>query len=159
MRLFRPCKSVCLRQAPGLLERKMRKRTMLLLCLLIPGCGSSSTPTAPSLTKRTIASGTYSATAHTSYFIAFSTPTSGQLSVTISWRDATDTLWVDLSASCTSDQYVAGTCQFVYSDRTPVATAQKTPTINTVPAGNYVLIVDNRGPADETVTYAIDLTS
>jgi len=79
--------------------------------------------------------------------------------VTVSWRDASDTLWVDVSPSCTSDQYVAGACPFVYSDRTLVATAQKAPTINSIAAGNYVLIVDNRGPADETVTYAIDLTS
>ena len=136
----------------------MRKRLILPACLLVVACGSNA-PTAPSPTKRTIASGTYSATAHTSHFISFSTPASGQLSVTVSWRDASDTLWVDLSASCTSDQYVAGTCQFVYSDRTAVPIPQKTPTINAVAAGSYVLIVDNRGPADETVTYDIDVTS
>jgi hypothetical protein len=139
----------------------MSKRTILLSCLLVTGCGSSgsSTQTTPSPTKRAIASGTYSATAHTSHFVSFSTPASGELSVTVSWRDASDTLWVDVSPSCTSDQYVAGTCQFVYSDRTPVAIPQKAPTITSVGAGNYVLIVDNRGPADEIVTYNIDVTS
>jgi hypothetical protein len=139
----------------------MWKPLILLSSLLVTACGSngSGTQTAPSPTKRTIASGTYSATAHTSHFISFSTPASGQLSVTVSWRDASDTLWVDVSASCTSDQYIAGTCQFVYSDRTPVAIPQKAPTITSIGAGNYVLIVDNRGPADETVTYNIDVTS
>jgi hypothetical protein len=77
----------------------------------------------------------------------------------VSWRDAANTIWVDVSASCTSDQYVAGTCQFVYSDRTPVSIPQKAPTITSVGASDYVLILDNRGPADETVTYDIDATS
>jgi hypothetical protein len=109
--------------------------------------------------KQTLTAGTYSATAHFSHFINFSTPATGQVTITVSWGNASDTLWVDLSASCTSDQAVAGTCQFIYSDRSSVPVAQKTATIKTVVAGTYVLIIDNRGPADETVTYEIDLTS
>src|SRR5215470_2097018 len=42
-----------------------------------------------------------------------------------------------------------GTCQFIYSDRTAIAASQKTPSRNSVAAGTYVLIIDNRGPSDE----------
>jgi hypothetical protein len=107
----------------------------------------------------TVTAGTYSATAHFSHFINFTTMTSGQLTIKVTWGSSSNTLWVDFSASCTSDQYVAGTCQLIYSDRSSVAVAQKAPVVNSVAAGTYVLIIDNRGPSDETVSYEIDLAS
>lgn len=127
------------------------------LSMTIAACGGNSA--APTPAKRVVVSGTYSATAHFSHSINFSTTTAGQLSITVSWRNAANTLWVDVSSSCTSEQYVAGTCQFVYSDRNAVAAPQKTPSVNSFAAGTYVLIIDDRGPADETVTYEVDLTS
>ena len=120
---------------------------------------SNSAPTAPTPVRRTITAGSYSATAHFSRFITFTTTTAGQLNIAVSWSSASDTLWVDLSASCTSDQYVAGTCQLIYSDRTAISASQKTPSLNSVAPGTYVLIIDNRGPSDENVTYEVDLTS
>jgi hypothetical protein len=140
-----------------------RRTGVALLAAAAAACGGSnsapspSAPTAP--VKRLVTSGTYSAPAHLSRFITFSAAASGQLSVAISWGSASNTLWLDLSASCTSDQYVAGTCQFVYSDRTSVGVGQKTATLTALSAGTYVLIIDNRGPSDETVTYEVDLTS
>jgi hypothetical protein len=133
----------------------------LLVALTATGCGGSSStaPTAPTPVKRTVIAGSYNATAHFSRFITFTTTTAGQLNIAVSWSSASDTLWVDLSASCTSDQYVAGTCQFIFSDRTAIAASQKTPSLNSIAPGTYVLIIDNRGPSDENVTYEVDLTS
>lgn len=136
---------------------------VLLVALISCGGSNTSTPTpttpTPATTTVTVTAGTYSTLPHFSNFIAFSTPTSGRVTITLSWLNSSDTLWLDTSASCTSDQYVAGTCQFVYSDRSTVAIAQKTAVINSLPAGSYVLIIDSRGPSNETITYEVDLTS
>jgi hypothetical protein len=146
----------------------MLKRAFgVVLTFVVAACGGSSsataptpqTPTPPPPVTRTITAGTYSATAHFSHFISFITPATGQVSITVSWGNASDTLWVDLSASCTSDQAVAGTCQFIYSDRSSGPVAQKTAVVKALAAGTYVLIIDNRGPSDENVSFEIDLTS
>jgi hypothetical protein len=47
-----------------------------------------------------VTAGTYSATAHFSHFLNFTTTTSGQLTIK-TWGNSADTLWVDFSASCT----------------------------------------------------------
>jgi len=132
---------------------------VVMLTFAVASCGGSSTAPTPTAVKRTITSGTYSATAHFSHFISFSTPATGQLSITVSWGDPSNAVWVELSASCTSDQAVAGTCQFIHSDRGSVPIAQKTAVVNSLAPGTYVLIIDNRGPSDENVSYEIDLTS
>ena len=140
----------------------MWKRVLgVVLTLTVASCGGSNQATAPTPTpvKQTITSGTYTATAHFSHFISFTTTAPGQVNIRVSWGNASNTLWVDLSASCTSDQFVAGTCQFISSDRSLAPVAQKMSVVSSLAAGTYVLIIDNRGPADENVSYEIDLTS
>ena len=123
--------------------------------------GSNSTPTAPTLVKRVVTSGSASPAAHSSRFVAFSTTVQGQLDVTVSWTFASNTVWVDvaLTANCSSDQFVAGTCQFVVSNRSSSTAPQKTVSVPGLSPGAYTLFIDNRGPADESLTYEVDLTS
>src|SRR5262245_21324173 len=106
----------------------------MVLTFTIAACGGSSSATAPTAVKRTITAGTYAATAHKSHIISFTTSATGQVNITVSWGSASDTLWVELSASCTGDQLVAGTCQFIYSDRGSVPVAQKAPVVNSLAA-------------------------
>ena len=148
----------------------MLKRAGLVGVLTLTGasCGGSSTATTPTPqtppppppVTQTITAGAYSATAHFSRFINFVTPAAGKVNITISWGNASDTLWLELSANqCTNDQVVAGTCPFIYSDRISVPVAQKTMVMNSLPAGTYMIIIDNRGPSDENVSYEVDLTT
>ena len=130
--------------------------------ILLSGCGGNSA-TAPSgiggSTKTIVASGSYAATARFSHFVAFSTSASGQLDISVKWGKAANDLTVDVVlATCTSDQYVAGACQFLYDDQTQGASS-KTHSMGSFAPGSYMLIIDNHGPADEAVSYEIDLTS
>ena len=130
--------------------------------ILLSGCGGNSA-TAPSgiggSTKTIVASGSYAATARFSHFVAFSTSASGQLDISVKWGKAANNLSVDVVLStCTSDKYVADACQFLYDDQTQGASS-KTHSMGSFAAGSYILIIDNHGPADEAVSYEIDLTS
>jgi hypothetical protein len=124
-------------------------------------CSGNSTPLTPTPIKRAVVSGSASLVAHSSRFVLYSTAVQGQLDLTVSWAGASDTVWVDmaLTANCSSDQFVAGTCQFITSNRSASTAPQKTVSIPALSPGAYTLFIDNRGPADESVTYEVDLTS
>ena len=138
----------------------MLKRVCLALWLLpLAACGGGSTPTAPTPVKVVLRGGTFSAGSHTATFVDFQAPTSGQLTITVSWLDPANPIFVDVSASCTTTQFVAGVCQFQFSDRSSPVAAKKTASGVSVAAGFYTLILSNLGPVSETVTYEVDLTS
>ena len=139
----------------------MRRLCVIVLLVGTIGCGSStSTPTTPTTVMRIISSGTYNANAHTTRFIPFSVTSSGRLDLVVSWRDATDTVWVQIATSeCTNALNVVGQCTYLFDDRATIAVPKKMPSVRSFQAGSYMLLIDNRGPADEAVMYEIDLTS
>ena len=92
--------------------------------------------------------------------ITLTTTGSGQLDITVGWTFASNTIWVDLAPStCTLALYTTTGCMLLYSDHTTVTAPQKTHSVVALPAGSYVLWIDNLGPANESISFEIDLTS
>jgi hypothetical protein len=79
----------------------------------------------------------------------------------VQWTFPSDIVWVDVAVGdCTYDQFVAGTCQFIVSNRAATSTPQKVLSIPAFPVGmTHTLFMDNRGPDNESISYEIDLVS
>ena len=135
---------------------------------VLPACGSDSSPTPPSTTPPTtlppatqavVASGSGSIGVLTAAGIAFTTTTSGRLDVTVDWTFASNDVDVYLvRGACTFEQFVNLQCNIVSFSESTTAKPERI-TFSGAPADNYVLVIANFGPADESVAFQVVLTS
>ena len=133
------------------------------LALLLGGCGGpkcSTCPPPPSpfpFGKTLVAEGSLSRLARTTLAsVPFRIPTLGLVDVTVDWTLATDNVDVYVAlGSCTVDQF--NTCRFVaYSEST--SAKPELVGVSQLTAGEYTLLIGNRGPDEESVSYQVFLT-
>jgi hypothetical protein len=144
--------------------------TVGVLCgsiAVVQACGSgagspSGNPTpvsTPAPMTTLVASGTQALTAHHFLRVPFTTGRSGSVGVVVEWTFATDLVWVDVAAGdCAITQFQAGQCEFVVASNETTSTARKSLSLPAMAAGTHTLIIDNRGPADESLSYQVTLT-
>jgi len=130
-----------------------------------PGCKSDSTvpthPTQPSPPVTTqVTSGNRALPAHHFLRIPFTTGQTGTLTVKVQWTYATNVVWVDVAAGdCAIASYQASQCEFLVASNEAVAAPQKTVSVSSFAGGTHTLIIDDRGPDDESLSYQVTLTS
>ena len=147
-------------------------RALILLAVVLPGCGSSSTgslnPTpVPTPTPTPAATGTPTLIEEDNFsglgaqFLAgipFDTTTSGTIEATVDWTFARDNVEVYLvRGSCTIDQFNSDTCPFAAFSESPTAKPERIRATNQN-AGSFTLYIGNRGPDEEAVSFQIFLT-
>ena len=145
-------------------------RTVLAFAALaiLPACGSDSSPTPPSTTPPTtlppptqvvVSSGSGPLATLTAAGIGFTTSTSGRLDATADWTFASNDVDIYLvRGACTFEQFVALQCNIVsFSESTTLKPERLT--FSGAPADNYIFVIINFGPADESVAYQVVLTS
>ena len=91
---------------------------------------------------------------------SFKTSRSGRLEIESSWSNASNLVRLEfaLQTNCGAPQYVSGTCTFVYADRSAVAVARRTATIDSVAPNDYIVWLTNQGSVDESVSLDVYLT-
>lgn len=91
----------------------------------------------------------------------FATTATGAIGVTVDWTVATNNVDIYLTRGnepCTVDQFNNRQCSFLgFSEST--GAKPETLSVPNLAAGPYTLYVGNRGPADESVSFQITLTS
>jgi hypothetical protein len=91
--------------------------------------------------------------------VQFTTGAKGSLDVTVDWTIASDSIHLYVSANiCTVDQINNSTCTYLI-ESPPSPVKPRVVTVNNVAAGNYTLYIGNRGPATESVSWQIGLTT
>ncbi len=135
--------------------------------LLFPGCGGSSSPTAPPATTLAPApvttvldQGSQSDVGvNILYtFAPFTTTATGTLDVTVDWTFAQNNIQVYLAqGQCTLDQVNQKTCVFAGFSESATAKPEKLHLTN-LAAGTYSLMVGNRGPSVESFSFQIVFT-
>jgi hypothetical protein len=106
-----------------------------------------------------VALGTLSPAVTQFYAIPVKTSTAGTLTLVVNWTAATDVILAGIATStCTVSVYLNSTCDFLAQDGNTETTATKTVTAGGVAPGSYVVIIQNQGPTNETVTYTLTLT-
>jgi hypothetical protein len=132
---------------------------VLAMVCSLGGCGSSTSPNptaTPTPGPNTVAQGSVAPLAHQFFAIPVSTATGGTLTLQVNWTAATDVLLVGIATStCTVPAYVSAACTFLSVDGSTTTTATKTVTTAVVPPDRYVIIIDNQGPGNESVTYTL----
>jgi hypothetical protein len=91
---------------------------------------------------------------------SFTIPRLGRVDIETSWTRASNLvrLEVAFSAVCGAPQYVTNTCVFLQTDRSAVATPQRSMRIESLAPGDYIAWVTNQGATDETLTIDVYLT-
>ncbi len=142
--------------------RNPRRLAGLLLALLLPACGGSSsptplpTPTPCSQTAPVVINGPIPARGLGR--VTVSAPTSGRLDITMDWTFATSAIafYVVSAGTCPIDAFNAGTCTFVGRSET---TAKPRKFSVNVSAGSYELLVAVFSTQDESVSGQVVLSS
>ena len=123
------------------------------------GCGSSTSPSGtatPTPGANTVALGSVAPLAHQFFAIPVTTATAGTLTLQVNWTSASDVLSVGIATStCTVAAYVSAGCTFLSVDGSVTTTATKTLATAVEPPDSYVIIIDNQGPGNESVTYTL----
>jgi hypothetical protein len=146
--------------------RNGRRLLGLLIALVLPACGGSSTPTAaptpaptPSpCTQNVLVQVNGPINARTLGRVSFAAATSGRLDITVDWTFSTSVIGVYLvnAGSCSIAQFNAQGCTFL----TRSETAVKPRKISfSATAGNYELLVVNFSEQDESVSGQVALSS
>jgi hypothetical protein len=142
-----------------MIRRVVRLAGVLAVVSSLGGCGSSTSPTGtatPTPGPRTVALGSVAPLAHEFFAIPVTTATAGTLTLQVNWTSASDVLLVGIATStCTVAAYVNAACTFLSVDGSATTTATKTLTTPVQPADSYVVIIDNQGPGNESVTYTL----
>jgi hypothetical protein len=146
--------------------RNRRRLAVLLVLLLVPACGGSSTPTAvptpaptPTPCTQSVLVQVNGAIPATSLGrVAFSAATSGRLDITVDWTFATTPMgvYVVTAGSCPIDSFNAGTCTLLVRSET---TAKPRKVSASTSAGNFELLVGNYSSQDESVSGQVVLSS
>jgi hypothetical protein len=91
---------------------------------------------------------------------SFTIPRLGRVDIETSWTRASNMvrLEVAFASACGAPQYVTGTCVFLQTDRSAVATPQRSMRIESLAPGDYIAWVTNQGASDETLTIDVYLT-
>jgi heat shock protein HslJ len=148
--------------------RELRWIAGLLLALLLPGCGSSSTPTTPATPAPTPTPCTQTTVLQVDGSVpsltlarapAFSASTAGRFDITVDWTFTASQIGVYLvtAGACSIDQFNANTCTFLARSET-TAKPRKFSVPN-VTAGNYELMVANFSTQDESISGQVVLSS
>jgi uncharacterized protein YceK len=147
--------------------RELRWIAGLLLALLLPGCGSSSTPTTPATpaptptpcTQTTVLQRSGALPSLNLVRLPFSAGTAGRLDVTVDWTFAASPIGVYLvtTGACSIDQFNANSCTFLAVSETTVK-PRKFSVPNTA-AGNYDLLLVNFADQDESLSVQVVLSS
>ena len=135
---------------------------------VLPGCGSSTTPTPiptpaptppPPIVETIVSSGSGTVPNRVLAFIPFTTSAAGRIDVTVDWTFATNDVHVYLvRGDCTFEQFVARQCTIVTFSESTIAKPERL-TAPGSSAGNYLLLIGNAGPADESVAFQVVLTT
>ena len=130
-------------------------------------CGSSS-PSTPTLQPTptpippppiVVTQGSSAVRAKYFWEFPFSIAQAGTLKATVNWTFATNLMWTGIApSSCTVAAYQAFTCNFLVFDTTPAPTPTKVLTLPNLSPGSYVVLVDNRGPQDDSFSYQVILS-
>jgi hypothetical protein len=139
----------------------------LLLALLLPACGGSSSPTTPATPAPTPTPCTQSILLQVAGAVsqrslgrrAFSATTAGRLDVTVDWTFPASPIgvYVVTAGGCPIDQFNARTCTFLAISET--ATKPRKLSVANVAAGNYELLVGNFATQDESISGQVVLSS
>ena len=132
---------------------------ILVMVCSLGGCGSSTSPSgtaSPTPGPNTVALGSVLPLAHQFFVIPVATASAGILTLQVNWTSASDVLSVGIATStCTVVAYANAACTFLSVDGSVATTATKTVTTGVVPPEAYVIIIDNQGPGNESVTYSL----
>jgi hypothetical protein len=138
----------------------------LAFAMALAACGSKDTITTPTPTPTptpppapvTLSRGDLTPQAHHFYDLPITTTVAGTLSVQVNWTFSSDVMLVAIaSSSCTVAAFQGNACTFLVIDTGPSATPSKTVTLPGAAVGSYMVIIDNRGPADESLNYVVAL--
>jgi hypothetical protein len=92
-------------------------------------------------------------------FIPFTTSAAGTIDITVDWTIPADGIHVFLSANeCSLDEVNNGTCRFL-TESPPSSVKPRVLTLTGAAAGAYTLYIGNRGPAEESVSWQVGLTT
>lgn len=136
--------------------------------LWFPGCGGSNSPTAttpvttlaPAPVSTILGQGGVTNVGVNVLIILdpFTTTASGTLDVTVDWTFATNNVQVYLAqGKCTIDQVNQGTCTYAGLSESATAKPERIHLTN-LAAGTYSLMIGNRGPNAESLSYQVVLT-
>jgi hypothetical protein len=138
----------------------------LLMALVLPACGGSSTPTTPATPAPTPTPCSQSVLiqvngavpARSLGRVSFSATASGRLDITVDWTFATSQIGVYLvgAQTCPIESFNAGTCTFLARSETTVKPRKVSVNAN---AGNYELLVANFSTQDESISGQVVLSS
>jgi len=137
-----------------------------MMLVVLGGCGGSNNPTAPPVTTAPAPVSTVLAEGSLSEldvnvlarFAPFTTTAAGVLDVTVDWTLAQDNVEIYLAqGECTIDQVNQRTCPFAGFSESATAKPERIH-IPSLAAGTYSLMIGNRGPSIESVSYQIVLT-
>jgi hypothetical protein len=149
------------------LKKTATRFAALGLALSLAGCGSdgptTTTPTttlAPAPTTTVILQGGAGDIGPRILYVLnpFTTAGAGTLDVTVDWTFPEDNVEVYLAqGTCTIDQVNQRTCPFAGLSESATAKPERLHIVN-LAAGTYSLMIGNRGPQTETVSYQVTLT-
>jgi hypothetical protein len=147
--------------------RNLRWTAALILALLLPACGGSSTPTTPATpaptptpcTQTTLIQVDGAVPAFSLARVALSANASGRLDVTVDWTFATSPIgvYVVAAGTCTIAQFNADTCTYLARSETTVKPRKFS--VANVTAGNYELLAANFSDVDESISGQVVLSS
>jgi hypothetical protein len=140
----------------------MRERFVCLVALIAAGSGVGCSSlhqvpmSGPTTTTIPLTQGSITVGARQFSLVNVTLPTEGQLNITVNWRVAGDPLSVGVAApNCTNPDH--GPCYFYFLDEATTTSPSKTFGV-ALPAGTYVVTIDNRSAASESVNYILTLT-
>src|SRR5258708_1270026 len=142
-----------------MLRRVVHLAGVLAMVSSLGGGGSSTSPTGtatPTPGPNTVALGSVAPLAPQFFAIPVSPPTPGPPTLQVNWTSPTAVRLVGLAPSTgTVPAYVRAACPFLRVDGNATTTAIKTVTAAAQPADSYVVIIDNQGPGNESVSYTL----
>jgi hypothetical protein len=147
------------------MTRTILSSLALAFAIALGACGSdpkittpTPTPTPPPPAPVTVSRGDLTPQAHHFYDLPITTTVAGTLSVQVNWTFSSDVMLVAIATpSCTVAAFQGNACSFLVIDSGPTTTPSKTVTLPGAAVGSYVVIIDNRGPADESLNYVVAL--
>jgi hypothetical protein len=142
-----------------MMRRVVALAGVLAVVSSLGGCSSSTSPNGtatPTPGPNTVALGSVAPLAHQFFAIPVHTDIGGTLTLQVTWTSATDVLLVGIAtSSCTVAAYLNAACAFLGVDDSAATTPTKTLATPVEPANTYVVIIDNQGPGNESVTYTL----
>lgn len=147
--------------------RNLRWTAGLIMALLLPSCGGSSSPTTPPTpaptpnpcTQTTLIQVDGAVSSLSLARVAFAANASGRLDVTVDWTFATSPIGIYVvgAGTCPIAQFNADTCTYLARSETTVKPRKFS--VANVAAGNYELLAANFSDVDESISGQVVLSS